>query len=809
MNIKIFSLIIVFISISSVTQAQTAFEEDFETKANGLDLTTEGYQLSKDVNYSGNITATVTENSGNKFARMLASTNGGAKMQIAKTIDVVAGKTYTFEMESKGPFKRQLRVFSISDELIQVSSDYKPSTAQEETSWKKMSVSFYVPNGVSSVKIAFYHYWSGTIDLDNIKVFEILRQTKYYLSSAGDDSGSGNIDAPWASLYKISDTPLFPGDKVFFNRGDRFDGHFVINGSGEMNNPITITSYGSGNKPIISGEVGAAGGSDYKEAILIENNDNITIEDIEVRNDREVARSGVADTDGFGISIDNSSDQIMKNFIFRNIIVKNVFAVQPMLNPEDFDAIQVSGIRFTCSKNTEIGKEKNIQNILIEDSYFTNLQRLGIQFKHSGGNEGVGNDEINRNKDIIVRNNEFYYNGGSAVLPNRTYNCLIENNIIDHPGATTDSRMPGRGSSVWNIWSINTVVQYNMCLSTRGYLDSYGIHIDKENENTFVQYNYMDDCEGGFVEILAGNKNAVYRFNVSVNSGFRVSNWANSNCTIYVYSDRWVDPPNSLNLNDGVYINNNTVVINKGTKPNGDSFTTSISLDGKNMFVYNNIFSSTNGSGMGANNFAINANGTPLTVTNNLFEGTVNPDWINTDTNPQIGSALFTSVGEHKFAFQVHENSLAVNNGISIQGPVLLGAGTGVFENVPAYPNVDFYGNPIDLASGTPNIGAYNGKSNDDLLSNKNNISKLDLSWRVYPNSEVSELVITNPALKSNAPLELKLANLKGQIVMSKKIVKHENQYRLKLPLGLSNGIYVLNLNIDTISHSRKIILHK
>ena len=31
----------------------------------------------------------------------------------------------------------------------------------------------------------------------------------------------------------------------------------------------------------------------------------------------------------------------------------------------------------------------------------------------------------------------------------------------------------------------------------------------------------MEDCEGGFVEILGGNTNAVYRFNISVNDGYR------------------------------------------------------------------------------------------------------------------------------------------------------------------------------------------------------------------------------------------------------------------------------------------------
>lgn len=809
MKTKLLFFLILFLS-SFLSRSQTAFEENFENKTNGFNLTSDGYVLTKNSNYTGTVTAVVNENGGNKYARMNADVNASAGMQITKSITVEAGKTYIFEIESKGPFMRQLRVYDLNNVLLASSSDYKPDTTPEQNAWYKQEVSFYVSSGTTSVKIAFHHYWSGTIDLDNLKVFEIERQSEYYLSNSGDDNNEGTIASPWATLNKISNTSLFPGDKVYFNRGDRFDGHFVVNGSGEENNPIVITSYGNGVQPIISGEVGAASGGDYKEAILIENNDNITIEDIEIRNDRTVTRSGVNDTDSFGISIHNGSEAVMKNFIFRNITVKNVFAVEPVLDRDSFDAIQVSGIRFTCSRNIEVGKEKNIQNILIEDSYFTNLQRLGIQFKHNGGNAGIGDDQINRNKDIIVRNNEFYYNGGTAVLPNATYNCLIENNIFDHPGASTDPRMPARGSSVWNINCINTVVQYNMCLSTRGYLDSYGIHIDLNNENTFVQYNYMEDCEGGFVEILAGNKNAVYRFNVDVNSGFRVSDWNNASSTIYVYSDRWKEPNQAaLNLPDGIYINNNTIIIDKGTKTNGDPYTTSITSDAKNTYVYNNIFSSTNGAVMGARNFAIRDNGTTFLSTNNLFEGTVLNDWVEMDINPQIGSSYFSETGDDKLAYQVTENSPALNNGTTIEGPILPGAGSGVFENVPAYPNVDFYGNPIDLSTGTPNIGAYNGKSNAALLSTNTFESENQFKFIVFPNEEKTELYVLDTSNKLSEKTEMSLCNIRGQIIVQKEFSTSNDSFILDLPLAISNGIYILNINTGNISRSRKIVLHK
>lgn len=792
--------------------AQVAFEENFETKTTGLNLTTDGYQLSQSSGYTGIVTATVKESGGNKWAQMVANVNASAGMQIMKTINVVAGRSYTFEVESRGEFKRQLRVYSTSNTLIASSIDYKPETDPEKTAWFKQSVTFLVPAGQTQINIAFYHYWSGTIDLDNFKVFQTIRQTEFYLSASGNDANKGTIDAPWKTLDKISATTLYPGDKVFFKKGDRFDGHYVVNGSGIQDSPITITSYGTGEKPIITGEVGAAGGGDYKEAILVENQDNLIFDGLDVRNNRLVSRSGVSDTDAYGIAITNSSDVVMKNFVFRNMTIQNVYAVQPILDTANFDTIQVSGMQFSCSKNTVLGKEKNIQEILIEDSYFTNLQRFGIQFKHSGGNTGIGNDAINRNMNITVRNNEFYYNGGTGVLPNSTYNCLIENNIFDHPGASTDPRMPGRGSSIWNIRSINTIMQYNICLSTRGYLDSYGIHIDIENENTFVQYNYMDDCEGGFIEILRGNKNAVYRFNVSTNSGFRESTWVNSNSTIYVYSDRWTTT--GLVLCDGVYINNNTVMLNKPFKPAPNDtkpFTTSISLDGKNMFVYNNIFSSTNGSSIGGSVVAVRANETPFTMKNNLFEGAVNPTWINMDTNPQKGAALFYGLGTTKYPYQVTEGSLAINNGTTITGPIVPGAGTGVFKNVPAYPNVDFYGNPIDLSSGTPNIGAYNGKTNSQILSTKTFQKEDGNNWLVYPSDDKSKLQIVNTAASVSGKLDVSLVNMKGQIMQSNTLETSSgnNNYSLNLNQSLTRGIYILKIKDNGVTNSRKILINR
>lgn len=521
----------------------------------------------------------------------------------------------------------------------------------------------------------------------------------YYLSSSeGDDLNPGTLQSPWKTLEKISGVSLRPGDAVFFKKGDRFDGHFVVNGSGSKGQPIVITSYGEGAKPVLTGEAGAEQGGDYREAVYVNNHDNLVFDGLEVNNERQSTRTGVRDVDAYGLHVHNSGTQVLKNFILRNMTFQNVYAVKPMNNPEDFDGLEVAGVRFFSARNQRAGNEKNIQNILVEDCFFTDIQRLGVHIKHGGAKEGVGNDAINRNANIIVRNNRFDHLGGTSVLPLRTYNCLIEKNIFDHPGASTDPRMPGRGSSVWTWRCINTVIQHNQCLSTRGYLDSHGIHIDHENVNTFVQYNYMEDCEGGFVEILGGNVNAVYRYNVSVNDGWRKNlKWKNSNHTIWINQ---VAAGKKIHLCENSYIYNNTVVMDKG-------YSTAIEINAKNTFIFNNIFYSGNGSAMGRQHVVMKSNGTLLYMRNNLFHGDVDRRFLELDESPVKGNPGFLGKGAGADRYQIGADSPALGQGVAKLGPPVPGAGKGVFKNVAAYPAVDFFGNPLGRP---PCIGAFSFK---------------------------------------------------------------------------------------------------
>ena len=64
------TLILVVLLVSSlfnVFSQTTIFEDDFESYNVGDNLTTKGYDLTKKSDYSGNVTATITDETGNKI----------------------------------------------------------------------------------------------------------------------------------------------------------------------------------------------------------------------------------------------------------------------------------------------------------------------------------------------------------------------------------------------------------------------------------------------------------------------------------------------------------------------------------------------------------------------------------------------------------------------------------------------------------------------------------------------------------------------------------------------------------------------
>ena len=84
----------------------------------------------------------------------------------------------------------------------------------------------------------------------------------YYVSPSGSDANNGTSPGTAIqSLSRASGLQLNPGDQVLLQRGATFSGKLAVWKSGTAGSPITIGAYGSGSKPIVTGDCLEVGGS--------------------------------------------------------------------------------------------------------------------------------------------------------------------------------------------------------------------------------------------------------------------------------------------------------------------------------------------------------------------------------------------------------------------------------------------------------------------------------------------------------------------------------------------------------------------
>ena len=365
----------------------------------------------------------------------------------------------------------------------------------------------------------------------------ISAQTYYVDASKGNDNNSGtSILVPWQSLDKVSNQQFYPGDNILFKAGEQWTGSLTLSSSGAKDLPITYGSYGdlqNFGKPYINGngKIYNHTGEAKNESIIIfaKNKEFIHLENLKVSAD-SFDVTGIKSTTGiyFGSDIKRQ----LSGFKLTNVTVQDVFQSK-IDDPKRFNKkgkrIRVSkgksfAVRFQSKYPTD--RNARFNNILVENSTITNNQREGLRF--------IGAD------NIVIRNNTFYKNGGSAAVVNNYYDLTFENNDCQYSGAGEstgdDIRMHNRGSSLWTVFGEKALVRNNTFKHSRGWLDSYGMHVDHNNKDVIVEKNYFEDNEGGFIQIIGDNQDITYRYNVSVNDGLDLNQNNRTASTIH-FSD--------------------------------------------------------------------------------------------------------------------------------------------------------------------------------------------------------------------------------------------------------------------------------
>lgn len=513
----------------------------------------------------------------------------------------------------------------------------------------------------------------------------------YFSSSSGNDTNDGSVNSPLKTISKLNALLLRAGDIILFKKGDTFIGQILVSYSGSVGLPIVYNSYGTGELPILTASNGSNGIADPLSTIKIIGKQYLEFHNLQIENERFDAESGSPNDQAYGIyyqsfktlpvSKDFEDAVLFKHFRFSNLVVRNVYSLGS--SNTDFDSIYSSGIYFL---------DAFINDVIIEDCYFTDLERTGIWLRRYVS-------------DAIIRNNKFIDTGGSGTIMSAARRVLYENNLMRFTGSDTDVRMVKRGSGMWVFNSDDIVAQYNISQHARGSGDSSGMHVDYGNSNILFQYNYLEDSAGGFCETLGENVNIIWRYNISVNEGNK-----NGVNRLLWASDYAFVPKKS----EKIFVYNNTIY--QGLKYQNIMADSKISLKATSLNFINNIIYLEPTAKLGELEYLFDVN-TRVFSTNILFGGTIKSNFKNLDaTRKEVDPKFLDSGRRHFSGYKLLTSSPAIGAALPFVEPVFPQAGIGIFAAITSIATKDIFGNPVNLTTAT-NIGAYNGLGETNSLT--------------------------------------------------------------------------------------------
>jgi hypothetical protein len=403
-----------------------------------------------------------------------------------------------------------------------------------------------------------------------------LLGVSYYLdTSNGNNANTGlSPDQAWASLERASAENFLAGTSILLKSGEVFEGSLSLTGqSGSEAEPIRIAAYGDGARPVIDAKGFLAG-------IYLEDCHHVEIAGIEITADGGVTVDGSSASQRYGVYVKTTWNGASSDIHLRDLFIHHIFPEVATSN-EGANPTSYLGTAIFMQGAGGGNSSFPIEGILIENCRIERTGHMAIRFQ--------------RSNDIQILNNTMLDIGGPAIQPSRCNDILVQGNLVNRSGSLIDPRMHGRGSGIWPWFSHRVVIQHNTFMNARGREDSCGMHIDFLCRDVLVQYNLSVGNAGGFIEILGDNYNCTYRYNVSINDGWRVEGeitqgtLANNADGRVLYLGGWVgsgnNGPNIYRGPFNTYIYNNTIYVRS-------DITSHFRIHGsaKGALIANNIF---------------------------------------------------------------------------------------------------------------------------------------------------------------------------------------------------------------------------
>lgn len=341
----------------------------------------------------------------------------------------------------------------------------------------------------------------------------------YYVHPAvGDDNNYGtNQHAPFRTLSRVNQLKLHAGDQVLLSASQKFEGQLAFeNLAGTAASPIVISSYADNSQDRSEqAEIDARG---FVAGVCLKNCSFVQVANLKISADGGGMRPDqLVKLDlrcGLLVVADRSGEFV--GITLTNLTVKDIFYESPgfVRNPADTKTANGKesygwGIRFLNAVTNGV-----IRDVTIVDCQIENVSHTGLQF--GGGKNGLIN--------LAVQGIKISHTGGPGVQMSGVSGGRFSFLDVNGSGSTNDTRNWKRGSGLWTWSTRDVVIDKSRFQNANGPGDSCGVHIDYNCQNVIVQQNFSANNAGGFCEILGNNYNCAYRYNVSVNDGYRTKN---------------------------------------------------------------------------------------------------------------------------------------------------------------------------------------------------------------------------------------------------------------------------------------------
>jgi autotransporter-associated beta strand protein len=325
--------------------------------------------------------------------------------------------------------------------------------------------------------LPFPDAFAGTGSLQILSGDALPDNFTYYIDAVGgSDLNSGTSESfPWATLARASDTNQVynPGDQILLKRDQTHIGQLRLDAQGTLPQPIIIGEYGATNlpNPIIDG-------TGEGNAIKLIFPRHIIVQDLEIT--------------GAGMSVQAFWAGAPAGTTYENLVFRNL-----NINATTNAALAM----ITANLGGGV-----FSDTLIEGCTVSNVTGSGITINKWD----LGNTNFHAN--VVIRDNTVVDCTGPGIQVGKlSGDSVIAGNSVSDTSGT------------WLWGSQNVVVENNLFEGSTGNTDATGVWLDIGNYGCIIQRNLSRNNEGGFVEILGNSSNNVYRYNISINDGARVS----------------------------------------------------------------------------------------------------------------------------------------------------------------------------------------------------------------------------------------------------------------------------------------------